>query len=66
MKVEASGGSLSKMLHKAYFVDGEHMLKILSPGPANNKSENLRKRDLDPKMLSVSRTSSPTKGISHV
>ena len=54
---------MSKVLNKQFYVGGEHILKIMSPGTAPTRSENQRKRDLESKMLSVSRTSSPTKGI---
>lgn len=58
LKVEASGGSLSKMLGKNYFIDGENMLKLLSPGA--NRSSKSRKQQ-DEKMLQYSRASSPQK-----
>jgi hypothetical protein len=64
LKVEASGGSLSKMLEKSYFVNGEHMLKVLSPQPGANRHSQTRKNraDLgDNKQFSASRNSSPQK-----
>jgi hypothetical protein len=42
LKVEASGGSITKMLGKQYFVDGEQMLRIMSPGTPTKSEDPLK------------------------
>jgi hypothetical protein len=49
------------MLGKQYFLDGEKCLSLLSPGAPKRYQNPKKRHELDAKMLSYSRASSPQK-----